>query len=251
MAEALSQEAFSFLLILMRLLALVSVMPAIGDKTIPMQVRGGLAFALTILLLPIVSPSLPDPPARPFDIGIMLSYEFIIGLLIAGSARFLMSSVHVAGAIIAFQTGLASAQLFDPSQGIQSALVSSVLTILAVTLIFVTDTHHLMIMGFAHSYTLFPVGEALPVADFASLVMYFMASSFELGVQLAAPFLVYAFVFNLGLGLIAKMIPQFQVFFVGLPLNVYLGFALFAATLGSMLTLFMQRFQGNLLNVIG
>ena len=247
----LPQEAFGFLLVLTRLLALILVMPALGDTTIPSNIRIYMALAFALVIYPAVQNHIPAMPDNVLELFYLLAYELLLGLALALATRLTMTAVHVAGTIIAYQTGLASAQVFDPSQGTQSGLLASFLTLIATTLIFTANLHHLMILGFANSYELFPVAGAIPAEDFAGLVVYFTASSFALGVQIAGPFLVYAFVFNLSLGLINRMIPQFQVFFVGLPINVYLGFALLMVVVGSLMSFFMEHFQALLLALLG
>lgn len=251
LSSVLPNEAFAFFMVFVRFSALVFLMPALGDKSIPMRVRLMTGLALSLALFPVVRDSVPPVPPLLGDMIAILIKEFITGMIIALAARILFVSTNVAGTVIAFQSGLAAAQNFDPSQGTQSALVSTFLTLVGVTLVFATDTHHLMIMGFANSYQLFPVSEMIPAADFAGLVTHYISSTFRLGIQIAAPFLVYAFVFNLSLGLIAKLIPQFQVFFVGLPINILLGFALMSAVIGSMMMLFIERFQQHLLQLVG
>lgn len=251
LGEVLPDEAFGFMMVFVRFSALVFLMPALGDRSVPQRVRLSLGLALTLALFPVVGENVPGVPDTVGGMVAILLMEFITGMVIALAARILFVSTNIAGTVIAFQSGLAAAQNFDPSQGTQSALVSTLLTLVAVTLVFATDTHHLMIMGFANSYALFPVGEAIPAADFAGLVTHFISSTFRLGIQIAAPFIVYAFVFNLSLGLIAKLIPQFQVFFVGLPINILLGFALMSAVIGSMMMLFLEVFQAHLLQLVG
>jgi flagellar biosynthetic protein FliR len=157
-----------------------------------------------------------------------------------------MSALHVAGNIIAMQTGLAFAQNVDPTQGTQSAIVASFLSMLAVTLIFATDLHHLLIAAMRDSYVLFKPGEILPVGDFLQMAIKAVSGAFVLGVQLSAPFVVFGLVFYIGLGLLSKLMPQIQIFFIAMPANIGLGFALLFLILGAMMTWFLQGFEQSL-----
>ena len=108
--------------------------------------------------------------------------------------------------------------------------------------------HHLWIASIAQSYTLFPVGGLPPAQDFAMLAVRVLGQATALGVSLAAPFLIYGAIFNLGLGLAARVAPAIQVFFITQPLNLVLGVALLAMVLGTMLTGFaaaMTAFMQN------
>jgi flagellar biosynthetic protein FliR len=103
---------------------------------------------------------------------------------------------------------------------------------MGVTLIFDTDLHRLFIAAMAHSYTLFPPTRALPLNDAGQLAAETVSRSFSLGLQLAAPVVVFALVFNVATGLVGRMMPQFQIFFVATPLSLLLGLSIFALSLG-------------------
>ncbi|UTW56819.1 flagellar biosynthetic protein FliR [Kordiimonas sp. SCSIO 12610] len=247
----LPQEIFGVLLVMTRFAPLVMVMPVLGEQSIPRRVRVSFSFLLSIVIYSAVRDQLVALPPTVFELLTLIVREFMVGLIIGLMARVLMASTHVAGTVIAFQTGLASAQQFDPNQGGQSAIVASFMTVTAITLIVVTDLHHLMIMGLVNSYNRFPVDDVIQFADFAGVAIYYVVEAFELGIRLSAPFLIYALVYNLGLGLIARLMPQFQVFFVGMPANVYMGFLLLMLLIGSIMTLFLERVQEYLLQFLG
>lgn len=244
--DALPDAAFGFLLIFTRVGTMIMIMPAFGDTSISPRIRLSVALAITFVLYTLIGDVLPSIPAGTLAIGAMLIGEAIIGIFVGGAARLLITALHVAGSVIAFQSGLAAAQSFDPSQGTQSALMSSFLTVLGVTLIFVSDLHHLLIAAMHDSYTLFPIGGDKPVGDFAAMATATVASSFNLGVRLAAPFLVYGIVFNVGLGVIARLMPQLPVFFVALPINVFMGFVILMFVLSTTMMWFLGYFEQQL-----
>ena len=111
------------------------------------------------------------------------------------------------------------------------------------TLLFATDTHHLFIAGLVGSYELVAPAKPLMTGDFASMAIRTVGDSFMLGVQLAAPVLVFALIFNLASGLVARVMPQFQVFFAAAPLSVLLGLSVFALSLGVMGPVFIDRYR--------
>jgi len=150
--------------------------------------------------------------------------------------------------------GLGFAMAVDPTQGQQGMLIGNLLAMLGVALIFATDLHHLAIGALDHSYTLFRPGEFMPAGDVTQLMVTIISSAFKIGVQLAAPFLVFGLLFNLGLGILARLMPQLQVFFLGLPISMMIGFAMLFAFLGAVMLAFlgavMLGFLGHLETVL-
>jgi len=251
LGNVLPAEAFAFLLITVRMAALVMVVPIFSEKSIPQRIRVAFALAVSLVIYPTLSAQLPPMPTQPFMLLDMFLKELLVGLVLGFAVRILLTSVHTAGTVIAFQTGLSAAQSFDPSQGQQSVLVAAFLNLMAITLILVTNLHHLMLMGMVYSYQKFPVGETLQVADFASVFTNYVAGSFLLGFKMASPFIVYGMIYNLGLGLIARMVPGFQVFFIGMPINLFMGFTLMMLLLASIMRLFLEHFENLLMAMIG
>ena len=120
------------------------------------------------------------------------------------------------------------------------------MTLLGTTLIFLTNMHHLAIGAIAGSYKMLPPNGTLPTSDMAQLVINMVSSSFALGFQLAAPFLVFGFAMYAGLGVLARLMPQLQIFFVAVPLNIMCGFLLMMALLGSLMTVFLTYYSAQM-----
>ena len=198
----------------------------------PPRLRLGLALLLTLALYPVLAGSLP---AVPGDLGALAGrviVEILIGLAIGAVIRLFLGALAVAGEVISLQTTLAFAQTANPLQAQPSTTVSAFLTLLGVTLVFATDLHQLFLGAIVKSYALFPPGGRAPTADFAQLAIRTTGETFALGVQLAAPVLVFSLVFYVAAGLIGRMMPQFQVFFAATPLTLLLGLSVFALGLG-------------------
>lgn len=242
----LPAEVFAFLLVFSRVGAMVMLMPALGETAIPQRIRLVMALAVSFLLYVVLRGSLPQMPSSPYLLAILIIFEILTGLLIGASIRLLLSALHVAGTIIAMQTGLALAQAFDPIQGAQSALMSTFMTLMAVVLIFTTNMHHMMISAMYDSYVLFPVGMDLHMSDFAEVVVDTVANSFLLGVQISAPFIVYGLIFNVGLGILARLMPQLQVFFIAMPLNIIAGFVILGMVIAAGMNWFLLNMESSL-----
>ncbi len=239
----LPEEVFAFFIVFTRLGAMIMMLPGLGESAVPARVRLMLALSISLIIFTLVRSSLPSIPASPYMLGILIITEVLVGSLIGLTIKIVMSALHTAGAIIAMQTGLAAAQAFDPVQGAQSALMATFLTLIGTVLIFAMNLHHLMIEAMLDSYSLFPVGQGLNIDDFAALMARNVASSFLLGVQIASPFIVYALIFNIGLGILARLMPQLQVFFVAMPLNIVMGLVIMAMVISSAMIWFADYME--------
>ena len=124
-----------------------------------------------------------------------------------------------------------------------AVLLVAFLGLLGVTLIMTTDLHHMFLGAIVRSYTLFPTTRALPLADAQTLAVQTVGRSFGLGLQLAAPVVAFSLIFNIATGLIGRVMPQFQVFFVATPLIVLLGLSLFALSLGTIGMVWVDHYR--------
>ncbi|OJT95016.1 MAG: flagellar biosynthetic protein FliR [Alphaproteobacteria bacterium 65-7] len=241
---ALSGMVLTYLLVFSRVGAMVMLLPAIGEMGVPARVRLVLALAIAFALTPQVAGSYPSAaPQTAVALTLMIAQEVTAGVLVGAMARIIMSALQVAGYLIATQTGLAYAQTLDPTQNTQGAVLGNFMTLLGTTLIFMTNLHHLAIGAIAGSYRMLPPGGHLPTADMAQLSIMLVSSSFALGFQLAAPFLVFGFAMYAGLGVLAKLMPQLQIFFVAVPLNILCGFLILMALIGSLMTVFLNFYS--------
>jgi flagellar biosynthetic protein FliR len=180
LSSLLPAETWVYGLVFARIGAMTAAMPVFGETMAPVRVRLILALALTIVIAPVSGVEASAAPA-PAKLAMLLIGETLIGLAIGLAARFVMGSVHVAGNVIAAQLGLSMAMSSDPSQnGGQGAIVGTFLSMTALTLILVTDMHHLLIGAMKNSYTMFPPGGPAPAADFAQWAIKLMADSFAL-----------------------------------------------------------------------
>jgi flagellar biosynthetic protein FliR len=232
-----------YFLVFARVGSMVMLLPAIGDAGVPARVRLALALAISFAMAPALAGTYPHvAPSSTIGLGVLLIQEMVAGLLVGGMARLIMGTLSVAGQIIATQTGLAYTQTIDPTFGEQGAIVGTFFNMLGVVLIFATNLHHLAIGAIAGSYRMLPPGGHLPTSDMAQLVIQLVSSSFALGFQLAAPFMVFGFAIYAGMGLLARLMPQLQIFFLAMPITIMSGFVIMFAMLGAMITLFLNYY---------
>jgi flagellar biosynthetic protein FliR len=238
--------ATAFLLIFARAGTMLMLLPGLGEMSVPMRLRLTIALILAAVLLPLHRNEFQIDLRSIGPILVLLATEMLVGAVLGMTARMTISALQVAGSVVAQQLGFGFVMAIDPTQGQQGVLVGNFLTLLGVTLIFATDMHHLIIAALHDSYTLFRPGEVPGTGDMAELMTRSFAMAFRIGIQLSAPFLVFGLVFNLGLGILSRLMPQMQVFFVGMPLSIMIGLVLLLLVIGAM----MGTFLGYLENVL-
>jgi len=236
--------AATFLLVFARIGTMLMLLPGLGEQNISARMRLTAALVLAAVLLPLHRSAYHIDPGALGPAIVMLVEEILIGAVLGLTARLTISALEVAGSAIAQQLGLGFVTAVDPTQGEQGAILGNFLTMLGITLIFATDMHHLVIAALNDSYTLFEPGEVPVAGDVAALVTHTVSGAFRIGIQLAAPFLVFGLLFNLGLGVLSRLMPQMQVFFVALPLSILLGLMFLVLILGSMMGLFLNYAGG-------
>jgi flagellar biosynthetic protein FliR len=241
--------AAAFLLTFARIGTMVMLLPGVGEQNMPTRVRLTIALVLTAVLLPAHQKAYTVDLTALGPVMVMLFQEIIIGAVLGLTARLAISALQIAGSVVAQQMGLGFVTAIDPTQGQQGMLVGNFLTLLGVTLVFATDLHHLVIEALNDSYTLFQPGEMPLVGDVAQHVTQIVTTAFRIGIQLAAPFLVFGLLFHLGLGVLSRLMPQMQVFFIGLPLSIMLGMLLLLVVVGAMMGTFVGYLEGILGNL--
>lgn len=226
------KDIFPFFMILGRVLGMMITAPGFGEVYIPLNIRLILAAGLTLALTFVASPHIPVMPSAFWESSLLLMGEISIGLFIGVAVKIIFSALHVAGTIIGYQGGLLNAFVQDPTFEEQASLPALFLMIVAMYLLFATNTHHEIILALTESYKLLP-----PISfkqfshvsgELVSMLIHTFSVSFIIAVQISSPFIVLGFLIFAGLGIINRLLPQIQVFFIFQPAQVILSFMLLA-----------------------
>ena len=236
--------AATFMLVFARVGSMVMLLPGLGESNIPVRIKLGIALLLALIILPLHRNAYRIDLQSINPLLIMMIHEIVVGIVLGATARVTLSALQVGGSVIAQQMGLGFVTSVDPTQGQQGVLIGNFLTMLGVTLLFATDSHYLVIAALNDSYNIFAPGDLTPSGDIAALATRAFAAAFKIGMQLSAPFLVFGLVFNIGLGVLARLMPQMQVYFVGVPLSILAGFLIFSLVLVAMMGTFLNYFNG-------
>lgn len=220
------------MLVLCRSAAAVMLLPGLGESDPPPMLRAGLALAIAILLLPVLGPTLPKIPDGFLRLAGMVAEEIVVGGVLGWLARLVALALPAAGQLISLMTGMSSVLQQDPLLGAQSAEIGRLLNLVAPVVILSTGLYAQPLKALAGSYALFPAGGSMPAGDVAEIAVRAVSESFGLALRLAAPFVAISAVWQAALGLLARLVPQIQVYFAALPGQV-LGGLLLLALLGA------------------
>lgn len=213
-----------------RIAAMLTAAPLFGARTISVRIRISLALVLALMLQPILPPA-PPLDLLSFHMILAVGRELLVGAMIGFVLQLVFAALAIAGEVIALGMGLGFASLVDPDKGVQVPVVGQVLVILA-TLMFLALDGHLALMSFmVLSFTGLPLGGTLPFDNFAAIarwgsVMYGHA------VMIALPAVGALLLANISMGVVTRAAPQLNIFAVGFPMTLMLGFLLLWSIVG-------------------
>jgi flagellar biosynthesis protein FliR len=214
-----------FLLIFVRITSFFLVAPLFSMRNVPTQFKAGLAFFITLLAL---SGSVDEEPILLDSYYILLIMkELFIGIALGFTAALLLYAVQVAGAFIDFQMGFAIANVMDPQTGAQVPIIGHLKYMLALLFLLIVDGHHLMLDGVMQSFRLVPVESISFSFEDENIARYMTAlflQMFLIALQMALPLVGALFLVDVALGILAKTVPQLNIFAVGFPLKIFVGF---------------------------
>jgi flagellar biosynthetic protein FliR len=245
--EILTLDIYRFFLIFTRIGAALMIMPGMGGHLVSSRIRLIFGLAISLVLLPVIGTTLPPLPNRLSNLILLIGSEAMIGFYLGILTQALMSTLHVAGTFIGFQVGLTNAFSFDAVAEQQSSTLTALFTNTALIAIFATDLHHLMLRAIADSYAVLIPGQPLPLGDFAETLGRLLSASISFALQLAAPLLAFGMIYNVALGLMSRLSPQIQVFFIALPLQVLAGLWMMMVALPLIIMLFLRWFEDGLM----
>ncbi|HEX5325754.1 MAG TPA: flagellar biosynthetic protein FliR [Acetobacteraceae bacterium] len=241
--QALPLWAFGFVLVLGRVGAAVMLLPGLGEAEAPAIVRAGIALALTILLLPGLAPMIPAVPTGAGEAAAMVGAEVITGLWLGWLARLLVLALPLAGEVISYMLGISSVLQPDPELGAQTTALSRMFSLAAPVAVLASGLYALPVLALAGSYRLITPGSLLPSGAGTESAVHAVAVAFGLAVRLASPFVIVGIVWQVAAGLLARLIPRVQVYFLSLPGQILGGLVLLAVLTAALLTAWQQAVQ--------
>ncbi|PKK84415.1 MAG: flagellar type III secretion system protein FliR [candidate division Zixibacteria bacterium HGW-Zixibacteria-1] len=220
-----------FLLILFRSAGLFLISPILGHKSIPVMVRAGLAIMLAVILIPLVSMDQVPVIESVWLLALLAAKEMLVGFIIGLLFSLLFVGVRMAGNIVGYQIGLIIANVLDPETNSQTSVIGEFWYVMAVLIFLTIDGHHAILSAFSDSYKLVPVGVFNFTGPAGEQLIRVSAYVFTIAVKLAAPVMITLFLTEVALGVVARTVPQMNIFIVGIPVKIGIGLFILAAAL--------------------
>lgn len=232
-----------FLIVTARVAGFVSAIPVLFSMQSPAQVKIGLTMAISLVLFPVMSTQLEPISFAPLPFYLFVIGELLLGLLIGLSARLIFTAVEFGATVIGFQMGFAAANVFDPQNERQVALLSQFQNVFSILIFLAINAHHIFIETAVMSYQILPPGQFNVGGDAMLYLMDLASHMFILGVQFSAPILAVLLLSGLILGVLARVFPQLNVFLLSFPVNIGTGFLVIGLTLPMVAILLRREFD--------
>lgn len=241
--QLLPENVFALMLIFARIGTALMLLPGFGEVYVMQRFRLLLGFLISLLLTPILAPLLPPLPGSAVKLVDIVGSEVVIGLFLGTVSRILLAALDTAGTVASFQLGLSAAQIFNPMAASQGSLPSTLYSVLGVLLIFLTGLHRMLLRALVDSYDVFAPGVLPPLNDLSDMIARSVAGAFAIGIEMAAPFILLGLVFFIALGIVGRLVPQLQIMFVTLPLQIMGGLFALVFVLAAGMQWFLDAFQ--------
>lgn len=214
----------AFVLVLLRVSAMITVIPVISENTVPLRVKAGLSIMVSLIVFPLVVSQMP--PTKNFhflELIFLMIGEVLIGVTIGFVARLVFAAIQMAGDIIGFQMGFAVANVIDPMSAQMVSIITQLQYLIAMLVFLTVNAHHLFFQAIVQSYVLIA-----PLSfHFSGQLMQFIfdvsREMFVIALKIAAPIMAVMLFTNVALGVVARTVPQMNIFIVGFPLQISLG----------------------------
>jgi flagellar biosynthetic protein FliR len=253
MTELLISDFLTGLMIFIRIGAMFSFAPIYNSDSVPVLVRLALALVITYIIFFNVE---PYPFKEDDSILILIIFGFkevFVGIIMGFTLNIVFLGISFAGLLVGRDMGLAMSSMFDPVSGDDGNIVATLLSMAAIIVFILINGHHFVVQSLSYSFKVIPIGEFAVTGSAVELIIKYSGSIFILAVKIASPVIVAYFLIHLASGIIARVSPSFQVFFVLLPLKIGLGVFLIVLVMPLYIYLFrdlMYEYEDKLLEIV-
>ena len=213
----------TFILVLVRMSGIFVISPIFGRRNVPAYFKIGFAFFLALILVNTTAVSIPEYGESIYGYALIVIKEFIVGLTIGYISYMVFSAIFIAGQLIDMQIGFGMVNVLDPMSNIQLPVTANFYYIVALLFFLQLGGHHMMIKSLFDSYKFIPIGEAVFGSTLQGGIISLFTGTFVTALKISAPVIAAVFIVDVSLGVMAKTIPQMNVFVVGMPLKILVG----------------------------
>lgn len=240
--DLISRNYTTFFFIFIRTLAILTSMPLFWMKGIPPMLRFGLSMTIALMLLPLIKPV--QVPGDIFAWGMLILSEVMIGAAIGFSARLVMAGIELSGQMIGFQMGFGIVNIIDPHTNNQASIMAAFESLLALMIFFLINAHHYFISAILSSLQMVPPAGGVFMGVAAKPLMSVAGSMFVIGLKLGAPVMLALLFTNVAMGVIARSVPQINIFMMGFPITISVGLLVLGISMPIFLTVVQRIVTG-------
>ena len=215
---------YLFFLILVRATSMFMTAPVFSQRSMPARYKIGLGGLMAILLTPVVNAMHIDLVFDQLTAVVLVFKEILTGVSIGFTMSLLFAGVELAGEQISMDMGISMAQVFDPSVSHNMSVIATLKNTLAILIFLIIDGHHFLVQAVAYSYEVVSIGDWQLSSFAVEKIFRLSAQVFIIGIKVAAPIIVALFLTSVAMGIIARAVPQMNIFFVGFPIRIAVGF---------------------------
>jgi flagellar biosynthetic protein FliR len=216
---------------LMRVSGFVFAAPVLGSAVIPRLIKVWYSLLIAMIMVPVMSASANVPPVETASFFVLAGRELMLGILMGMACSIFIHGIEFGGHLIGLQMGFAASSLFDPLSGNEAAVIGRFQAMLALVLFLILNGHHSMLQGLALSYRAVPLSLAGFGAEAGKQLITLGGTVFTVAVRMSIPALVALLLAQIGVGLLAKTMPQMNVFVIGFPVKIALGLFVIGVTI--------------------
>lgn len=241
-------EATTFLLVVARLSGLFLLAPVFNSSMLPMQIKIITLLVLAAMMTPMVAHGVQLPDSQ-IMLVVLIVKEALIGLVIGFAVALVFSAVQMGASFIDTSIGFSLASVFDPTTNSQSSVLGTFYTTMATLIYLAINGHHWLLLAFARSFEAMPITSMPNVMHMMNGIQSVVSNLLTMAFQIAAPVLVTLLLVDIVLGVLSRVVPQMNVFFVGIPLKIAVGLMAIIISL-PVFDLFLQHRLSDVFNRI-
>ncbi|HYA15758.1 MAG TPA: flagellar biosynthetic protein FliR [Syntrophales bacterium] len=242
-----AEQTEIFILTFLRVSAMIITIPILGDVTVPARVKVGLALLISFLIFPFVQTGVWRLSSDIFSLILRMAGEIMIGVMVGFAGRLIFDGIQLAGQLIGFQMGFSIVNVIDPVNNEQVSIISQFQYLIAMLIFLVMNGHHIFLYAIAESFRILPPLGFHFSGELMQLVLVFVRNMLEVAIKTGAPIIAVLLFMSVGMGLVARTVPQINIFIVGFPLQIAIGLI----GIGVTLPIFLRVVEGYFSNLEG
>jgi len=233
----------ALVLILMRVSPILFMMPVFSSRSLPNLLKAGLTLTVSLILLPLVQLDPRLLPSEPIQFGFLMAAELMIGLILGLSVKIIFTGIQMSGELAGFQMGLSLASVMDPQSEVNAPILSQFLYLVSLVVFLAVDGHHWFFRALYQSFLLLAPGEIHLQEGLYRHFLGLLTSLFVVAIKIAAPVMAVLIFTQIGLGILAKAVPQINILITSFPLTLGIGLLFLALSIELNLPTLKDLFQ--------